>query len=417
MAVRALIARLLVVGLLAALVAVTASGVTGGARFGGSHARSHTSGTILFGNISTINNPAVNASDIVNATKAWISYINSHGGVHGQKITLMVCDDQGNPALSIQCANNLIQAGVVGFVGGWSIVFGANALPVVEQAQAAILGGHPSTNQEYSSPVEFPVTAGSAGSYPALALAMRAQGVKTLAGVWFNTPASVPNSDAVANLWPIVGGTKYTPIYYTPTSPDLTPVAANAVATGATGIFMALTNTVAPRMLQALKSAGYSGVVGMTGLAAPPSVLVAAGSNLNGAFLSFPGLPVGHGTPQMRLFQKVMGGAHVPADAFSEVGAAGAQYMWAVLKSIKGAVTRQSVLAAARKKTTWPGFLTHSMNPKFAPPGYSSLRNPFGVIVQYIGSGRMKKVKISGFKAYTSVENGTTFVSGFPVGG
>lgn len=414
MAVKSMFGRLLVAASLAASLAAVTTGVASGSTYGGATAGSKQATTILLGNISTINNPAIQATDLVNGTKAWVNYINSKGGIKGQKIELKVCDDQGNAALSIQCANNLLQDGVVGFVGMWSIVFGANALPPVQQANAAILGGWPITDQEFSSPVEFPVTAGSAGAYPALALSMRARGARKLAGIWLNTPASVFNSDLVKNLWPQVGGISYKSVYYAPNAPDLTPVAADAVGSGASAIFLGTPPAFATRLLQAIRSTDFKGQLGMTGLAAVPSVMVAAGSNLNKVYMTYPGLAIGNNTADLQLYQKIMGKAKVPADALSEVGAASGQYMYDVLRSIKGPITRDSVLAAARRHTTWKGFLTHSMSQKFAPAQYPSIRNPYNVIVQYVGNGKMRKTTIRGYQQYVSTEHGVTFIAGFP---
>lgn len=370
---------------------------------------------ILIGNISTINSPVIQATDLVNATKAWIDYINSKGGVQGRKIKLVICDDQGSASLSIQCAQNLISQGVVGFAGMWSIVFGANALSTVEKANTAIMGGWPITDQEYASPVEFPVTAGAAGAYPALAVTMRSLGVKDLAGMWLNTPAAISSSALVQTVWDgLAGAGKYTPVYYAPTAADYTPIAATAVGTGAQGLFLGTPASTAVRLLQALKNTGYNGKFGMTGIAAVPSVLKAGGKDLAGAYLTFPGVPVtGKRTAQLKLFHAVMAKNKVPADPLSLTGAAGGQYLWDVLKSIKGPITRESVLAAAKKKTTWPGFLTHSMSPKFAPAQYPAIRNPYQVVVRYLGGGAFIKTKIVGYPRYTNTENGTFYISGF----
>ena len=405
--------RLAALATAVAVFGVTCSVATATTLGSGGHRRANAA-PILVGNISTITNPVISAKDLVDGTRAWIGYINNHGGIHGRKIKLVTCDDQSNPALTVQCANNLIQQGVVALVGSWSLTLGASALPALQQARIPILGGWPITDQEYQSPVEFPVTAGAAGSYPVLALAMRAAGAKNLAGIWFNSPASVGVSQSVTDLWPTIGGGYYKPTYFNPAAPDYTPTAAVAVGSGADGLFLALTGAQAPRMLQAVKAAGFSGVLGMTGLAALPSVMVQAGTNLDGTYLTFPGVAITRASKDLKLFISVMGKAHVPADALSETGAAGAQYMWDVLNSIKGKITAVSVLAAARKHTTWKGFLTHSMSPKFAPSQYPSIRNPYNVVVQYIGKGKMKQVKVKNYPKYTSVENGAYYIEAFP---
>jgi branched-chain amino acid transport system substrate-binding protein len=409
------IRRLLLTGSLATGLAVLTAGSIQAKPFAPTSTKAHAADDILIGNISTINSPVIQATDLVNGTKAWIDYINSKGGVQGRKIKLVVCDDQGSAALSIQCAQNLLDQGVVALAGQWSIVFGANALSTIEKGNTAILGGWPITDQEYASPIEFPVTAGAAGAYPALAVMLRSLGVKDLAGMWLNTPAAVTSSDLVTQVWNGLNGAgKYTPVYFAATAADYTPVAATAVGSGAQGLFLATPASTAVRLLQALQNTGFKGEFGMTGLAAVPSVLTSAGATLNGAYMTYPGVPpMGKRTAQLKLFHAVMAKNKVPADALSEAGAAGGQYLWDVLKSIKGPITRDSVLAAAKKKTTWPGFLTHSMSSKFAPPQYPAIRNPYNVVVKYLGKGAFVKQRVKGYPQYSSLENGTFYISGF----
>src|SRR5437870_3630023 len=136
---------------------------------------------------------------------------------------------------------------------------------------------------------------------------MRSKGVTNLASVWFNTPAAIVNSDAVAALWPTIGGKKYTPVYFAPAAPDLTPVAATAVSSGATGIFMGTSASAAVRVIAALKNTGFKGVTGLTGIAATPDVFKAAGSDLDGTYITFPGEAIGKKTPEQKLYQRIMG--------------------------------------------------------------------------------------------------------------
>jgi len=189
------------------------------------------------------------------------------------------------------------------------------------------------------------------------------------------------------------------------------------VASKPDGIFLALTTATAGRMIPALANTGWKGVLGINGLSATKDVLDAAGSDLEGVFVQLPGILSGD-SEDYKLFSRVMDDAGVPENSQSVVGAAGVQYLYDVLSSIDGEITRQSVLEAAKANTDWDGFLTHPMSDDFAPEQYPALRNPYNTFARYAG-GDLEPVTIGreGFEDYVSNRDGVDFVSGFPVGG
>lgn len=373
---------------------------------------------ILLGNISSVNNTIFSPADIVTGTQAWVNYINTKlHGINGRPIKLITCDDQANPAIAIQCTNNLLQQGVVGFLGNCSLVFGSNALPTAEQAGTALLGGFPILPAEFTSTYEFPTVAGSAGSYPAGAVFSMAHGIRKLTGIWTQSASAVANAAIVGQLWNQLGGTSYQAVYFDSSLPDLTATAAAAKAQSPGGIQVGAAANAMLRMLQALHNAGWTGFTLLNATGFPPDVAKQAGSLANGMYVP---LPSSAQSPQVnaadgKLYRTVMTAAHVPLDGLSATAASGAQYAYDVLKSIKGPITRATLLAAARSHTKWPGFLSHSMSPQFAPPQYPSVRNPYIVILRW----KDNKFQAVGFPkgryaSYTSVEKGITYVSGFP---
>lgn len=380
---------------------------------------------ILFGNISSINTPYINPQDLIDATRAYFAMFNKEGGVDGRPLKLVDCNDQDQAALALQCANDLESDGVVGLVSNWSLVFGTSALATIASDNIPVFGGWPITPAEYSSPVEFPVTAGGAGNIPGLSLALRSAGVSNLVMIAEDTAAAEGISTQVAAEWPTIGGTTYNPVYFNPTTTDYTSAAAAAVADGANGIILEVSSLQAVELLQSLQTVGFKGTVGGTGLIGAPSVQQVAGSLLDNVYLSFEGVNAAPATgvfaTQFAQFSKLMKANDVPIDAQSVVGAAGAEYVYHVLKSMspKKGYTKATVLAAAKKNTTWAGYLTHSMSPSFAPPGDPAIRNPFQELTQYEGNGKFDVFSPSGsaYSSYISTQDGVTFVAGYPVVG
>jgi len=377
-----------------------------------------TGAPIKLGNISTITNPVISAKPLVDATQAWIDYINDElGGVANRPLELVTCDDQGQAALSIQCANNLLDQGVVGFVGQWSLAFGANALPTVEQAGAAVFGGLPITPQEWNSPVEFPTTPGAAGNYPVMAIAMRAEGAENIAILSPDTPAAAVTNKQVGDLWPTIGGDDFKAVTFTATAPDFTPAASSVVADNPDGVIIGSGGTTAVRLIQALGNVGYNGMLAATGLILVPEVEEQASAELEGMLFTLPSplsADSGDFKDQSELYERIMKQNDLPKTQETIIAASGMQYVYDVLKSVSGEIDRTTTLAAAKAMTSWPGFLTHAMSDDFAPEGFSAVRNPYMTVVKYKGQNEdVEPIEIKGFDEYSSEQNGITFISAF----
>ena len=78
-------------------------------------------GTIKLGAISSLTGQ-LQFPETRQAAKAVFDDVNAHGGIDGKKISYLVEDDKGTPAVAAQAARRLVdQEGVVGLVGGTSL--------------------------------------------------------------------------------------------------------------------------------------------------------------------------------------------------------------------------------------------------------------------------------------------------------
>ena len=94
----------------AAMVAASlAAGTTGLVAWAGGPAGA-TGATYVIGNIGTYSGPVSGdyGSDRQVLT-AWADYTNTHGGVNGHHVKVIALDDQGNPAVALQDAEQLVQ--------------------------------------------------------------------------------------------------------------------------------------------------------------------------------------------------------------------------------------------------------------------------------------------------------------------
>ncbi|MCZ7526653.1 MAG: ABC transporter substrate-binding protein [Acidimicrobiia bacterium] len=110
---------------------------------------------IVIGMINQEDTPAGSFPEIREAAQAAVEYVNQElGGVGGRPLALEVCATVGTPESAAQCANELVEKGVLLVAGG--LDYGTEAsLPVLEQAGIPYIGGVPLLMPEFRSPVSF----------------------------------------------------------------------------------------------------------------------------------------------------------------------------------------------------------------------------------------------------------------------
>ena len=90
------------------------------------------------------------------AILAAVQYYNSQGGFNGHKVQVTVCNDQGNPNLARQCAQQAVSDHDVAVLGSYSQQ-GPTILPILEAAHIAYVGATAQSPTDGTSPVSFPL--------------------------------------------------------------------------------------------------------------------------------------------------------------------------------------------------------------------------------------------------------------------
>ncbi|MGI5159178.1 ABC transporter substrate-binding protein [Microbispora sp. CA-102843] len=341
---------------------------------------------IKLGSILTITNPAWDNGSVKKINEAWASHINEDlGGVKGRPVVVETCDDHGDPAKTSQCLNNLIDSGVVALVNNSSLSFGANALPAMEKAGMANIGGWPVTASEYTSPYNFPATPGAAGSYPGLAVFFAATGAKKLAVAYSNTPSGQQVGLALKKQWEALGGTGYYMTEFDASAADFTPAISKIAGEKPDAIILAVGEGPAPRMFQAVKNTGVTARVGVSSTAGTKKVFEAAGDAATGIFYAFASVPSDYDNEDAKTYRDVLAKYAPDLDLTGQtaVAASSMQYAYDVLSSVQGDITKESVLAALREGKPWKGFLTHGTDPANAPADMPQVRNPYTLMLEY----------------------------------
>lgn len=374
---------------------------------------------IKLGSILTITNPAWNNQVMEDVNNAFASYINDElGGIDGRPVQVESCDDFGDPAKTTQCLNNLVDDGVVGFVNNSSLAFGANALPTMEQKGLVNMGGWPVSSAEYSSDHEFLTSPGASGSYPSLAVFMKAQGADSLAMMYSNTPAGQAASDQIAALWESLGGGEFTGVEFDPTAPDLTPAVAQVKKAEPDALILAVGEGAAARLFQSVQVAGIDALVGATAAASGKAVQEAATGSMDGVYFSFASVPTTLDREDTKTYTSVME-KYAPDTELTNQGAvaaSGMMFAYDMLKNIKGDITKESVLEAVQGTTTWDGFLVHGYDRASAPEALPSVGNPWNLVAQF-GDGEFSAVQVAAegdTAAYVQEDGDLTWLAGSP---
>jgi branched-chain amino acid transport system substrate-binding protein len=187
-------------------------------------------------------------------------YINEQlGGVDGRPLQVSRCTTDGSPEASIDCANQLVEQGVVAVVEGTDL--GGDAmLPILADAGVPLVGhvqfgpGRMFDDNSY-------YFGAAALAYGAAALQFYAdEGAQSIS--WFlpDEPSSHAFTDSVLEPTSEQLGLEYNTVYYDPASPNWAVLAATAVsdAPDVSGS-IAATDAQCAEMIGALRQAGYQG--------------------------------------------------------------------------------------------------------------------------------------------------------------
>ncbi|MGX4694820.1 ABC transporter substrate-binding protein [Streptomyces sp. JNUCC 63] len=374
---------------------------------------------IKLGSILTITNPAWDNGSVKTVNEAWASYINEElGGIDGRPVTVETCDDHGDPAKTSQCLNNLIDSDVVAFVNNSSLAFGANALPAMEKAGMPNIGGWPVSPDEYTSEYNFPTSPGAAGSYPALAVHFRATGAKKLAVAFTNTPAGQVVGDQLKKQWESLGGTGFSKVEFDPAAADFTPTMSKLAAQKPDAVILAVGEGPAARMFQAAKVAKVDAEIGTSATPATKSVFDASGDAVNGLLFAFASVPSDYDSEDAKTYRDVIKAQAPKLELTNQtaVAASSMQYAYEILSSIKGDITKDSVLKKLQEKAPWDGFLTHGTDPAHAPETMQQISNPYNLVSRYNdGKFTPAPIKEPGDLAkYIDTEGDLSWVAGAP---
>ena len=140
------------------------------------------------------------------AAEIYMQYINDRGGIQGRPLEVITCDDQGDPNVGANCARQAVDEGAIAVVG--SFVFDASRIiPVLEENNIPWFGACcPLVEQEFSSPISFPLGSLLPGQGAGLGWKMAQDGCENPVNVVIDIPAGDVAYPALVNAYEVGGG-------------------------------------------------------------------------------------------------------------------------------------------------------------------------------------------------------------------
>ncbi|MBT2384923.1 ABC transporter substrate-binding protein, partial [Streptomyces sp. ISL-11] len=92
---------------------------------------------------------------------AYARWVNEAGGIHGRELKVITCDERDDSVAAAECARRAVREKAVAVVGSYSR-HGRAMLSPLEASGTPFIGGYGVTDEEFTSPLSYPVNGGSA---------------------------------------------------------------------------------------------------------------------------------------------------------------------------------------------------------------------------------------------------------------
>jgi branched-chain amino acid transport system substrate-binding protein len=278
--------------------------------------------------------------------QVYFDWVNAHGGVNGHKINLTILDDAGSPTQDVQLARKEIDAGVVGFAGSISLsdcdvngsYYDTTGTVVIDVGSDQACFGNPNIDPVNSGPQ---VDTELQMIYAAKVLHDTKVCLFTIA-----VPGEASQYTAALKVFTQVTGLQPTTLVENyPVTGNPAPAVLKFKNAGCQAVALPVEAIQGVPLLKDAAADGIHNITWLSGLSLyDPSFLSAAGSAANGLYvgLEFAPFNIAASDQMVAAFKA----ANVPISQPEESSYTAAYVFTQILDTIKGPITRASVLAA-----------------------------------------------------------------------
>ncbi|MFE5740938.1 ABC transporter substrate-binding protein [Streptomyces celluloflavus] len=104
---------------------------------------------------------ATNMPGMPAMAQAYARWVNSRGGLAGHPLTILTCNERNDSVAAARCAQRAVDEGAVAVVGSYS-QFGRSFISPLEAKGIPFIGGYGASDEEFASPLSYPVNGGQA---------------------------------------------------------------------------------------------------------------------------------------------------------------------------------------------------------------------------------------------------------------
>ena len=211
--------------------------------------------------------------EIFDAADAAVSAINAEGGIPdpaggpNRPLEVVRCEagagGNNDPDAALRCAEDTISEGVLAVVGRY--LFGADGTRAWADAGIPMIGSSPVETEDFVNELVYPISGGALSGAPGVGIALQQAGAETIAVVTGDVDAgrSLPGliTPALENEDDLVQEV------YLPLDPsaDYTPQLSQLASANPDAIAVFGSTDINVRAIAGLRSAGYTGLIGMPG--------------------------------------------------------------------------------------------------------------------------------------------------------
>ena len=121
---------------------------------------------------------------------AYARWVNANGGINGRRLKILTCNDHNDSVAAANCARRAVDENVVAVVGSYS-QHARSFFSPLEAAGIPYLGGYGVTDDEFTSPLSYPVN----GGQPALLAGLGQQLAKNCGPVTLVRPDTIAGDE------------------------------------------------------------------------------------------------------------------------------------------------------------------------------------------------------------------------------
>lgn len=225
--------------------------------------------------------------EMEDAAKAAVEAINKDGGINGTRVEILTCNDQGDPNVAGQCARKAVSEKVDAVTGSIEL-YSQSVIPILEAAEIAYIGAMPLTDEDFTSPVSFPLDGGNPANFAGEGVALVRSGCKNV-GIVVDSDSSAGqvSGGLLADGVEFAGGKVAKQIGVKLAQPDMAPAVSTLIGAGAECIGIALPPAEGAKFLAAIRQSSHPDMAVATNVATAPMQLIKAGKGMwEGVYLT-----------------------------------------------------------------------------------------------------------------------------------